>query len=501
MVRACLRVLKHHKAIALVSPFSYSNRYEFTPRAAAMLAGKEPKLLQEALEFCWKRRTGTTQPQSLVAPVSPVFHSSNTYGTYGISGTSLLMNNTHGSYGSSHPTHQPVVGSPYSSSLFGFTPSSSYPPRGMGGLSASQRRMAMMAVVATNSLEKETSPAMRKTTTTTAGTNDESRPFQMAIAELYCACSRNISFGDLWLALTHDSPPSSVVVPPIPSQTTVRRYGSGGGGAGAPGAQQQQQHNRGPSNFSSRRRGSISQEYPDEGHNNNNNNNNPFPTTTLGVSLLDSLALSPSESHHLESLRRTANYKSSGAFGNESSVPLDWKDVFKRMDHRRFITFGLIHGLITRIHAYPCFPYPFPDPPPQNSATAAAAGTEASTLYPPTETTTTTTASSLNVSDVHFHSSTSATLQQHLNSNNHPTATAGTSGAVIATTSGSGSSSSSGALRDYAVAHTVASRMDGTRCDDELACAMELSFRRLIDLVETYGHRKPICLYAERPDS
>lgn len=41
MVRACLRVLKHHGVIALVDMFFYTNRYEFTERATAMLAGKE----------------------------------------------------------------------------------------------------------------------------------------------------------------------------------------------------------------------------------------------------------------------------------------------------------------------------------------------------------------------------------------------------------------------------------------------------------------------------
>ena len=52
MVRACLRVLKHHGAIALVDMFFYSNRYEATARAAAVLAGNEPKILQDAFLFC-----------------------------------------------------------------------------------------------------------------------------------------------------------------------------------------------------------------------------------------------------------------------------------------------------------------------------------------------------------------------------------------------------------------------------------------------------------------
>ncbi|KAL3925184.1 MAG: hypothetical protein SGILL_000576 [Bacillariaceae sp.] len=48
MVLACLRVLKHHGVIHVVDMFMYTNRYEFTDKAAAMLAGNDDKLLQEA---------------------------------------------------------------------------------------------------------------------------------------------------------------------------------------------------------------------------------------------------------------------------------------------------------------------------------------------------------------------------------------------------------------------------------------------------------------------
>ena len=44
-------MLKHHGVIELMDMFFYSNRYEFTERAAAMLAGKEPKLLEEAIDY------------------------------------------------------------------------------------------------------------------------------------------------------------------------------------------------------------------------------------------------------------------------------------------------------------------------------------------------------------------------------------------------------------------------------------------------------------------
>lgn len=57
MVLACLRVLKHHGVVHVVDMFMYTNRYEFTEKATAMLAGKEDRLLQEAVAFCMKRPT------------------------------------------------------------------------------------------------------------------------------------------------------------------------------------------------------------------------------------------------------------------------------------------------------------------------------------------------------------------------------------------------------------------------------------------------------------
>ena len=33
--------------------------------------------------------------------------------------------------------------------------------------------------------------------------------------------------------------------------------------------------------------------------------------------------------------------------------PLDWLRIFESFDHRRFVTFGVIFGLISRVHEYP----------------------------------------------------------------------------------------------------------------------------------------------------
>jgi hypothetical protein len=58
MVRACLRVLQHHNVVALVDMFFYSNRYEPTGKLL------DTKLLQEAMEYVYKRRMNEDSEKS-----------------------------------------------------------------------------------------------------------------------------------------------------------------------------------------------------------------------------------------------------------------------------------------------------------------------------------------------------------------------------------------------------------------------------------------------------
>jgi hypothetical protein len=282
MVRACLQVLKYHAVIALVDMFSYSNRYEFTDKATTMLAGKEPKLLQETLDFVLKRPTSTS--------------------SQGLAGSSQMF--AGGGLGTNADSGSD---STRSTNPFQNTPSSSYPPPAMSLLGGSQKafRFGMMTA---QSLEEDHVRTHKKH-------HKEQRNMKAAISELYCACHRNISFGDLWITLTSETP--STLPMPVPnlrpsSQRTSAPY-----------------HHR----QSSRRKGNDTEFY----------DSHPFREQ------MDSLALSPLEANQLEAMRRPIA-------GNST----DWEDVFTRFDHRRFATFGLIHGLIARVHSYPYFPGPFP---------------------------------------------------------------------------------------------------------------------------------------------
>jgi hypothetical protein len=360
MVRACLRVLKHHGVIALVDMFMYSNRYEFTDKATAMLAGKEPKLLQEALDFVMKR-PGLNMTQGLTS-VAQIF------GGGGGSGSE-----------SSHPIQ---VGSPYQ-----HTPSSSYPPRTMNLLGGSQRssnfRYAMMAA---QSLEKESS----------IGTRREDQPrLKSALAELYCACNRNISFGDLWVSLTTELP-TSLVLPNLHKMQGTK-----------PSTTNNQRH-------SSTRKNSITDD---------------FVESDQFRDQLDSLALSPLETIQLDALRKPSGERA-----------IDWNEFFKRFDHRRFFSFGVVHGLLVRVHNYPYFPGIFPE------------------------------------------------MKTSLN------------GALIQSDSKQNLKNEFIEEKSYMLARSIASLMDGTRCDDELVCLFEKPFNQLAELVEKFGVKKIVSVFAPAPD-
>lgn len=407
MVLACLRVLKHHGVIALVSPFNYSNRYEFTPKATAVLAGRDSSLLQEGLAYCLKRSSmGDSQlsPSNTPTPLP-----------------STILPDGIDLPESSHPT---------SFSLFGLTPSSSsYPPRTQQPLASSQQRPGrFVPVTGVSSFEPESSMGLD------SRSHHELRWFKSALAELYCACSRSMAFGDLWLALTSssddeddedddDTPrrptsPWEVPNPPQLSPQPRRMF-----------------------------KGSIPDDHTEK------RNTGVLPETRA-ISISSSLVID-TLSHHLESLKRRRHKRRSQSVSSSpremastSNYYGDWNQFLDRIDHRRFTSFGLLHGWIVRIHCYPCFPYPFPAAPTTSSSRTS------SSFFPPA-----------------------------------PTGVLGVTDDVP---------SSSSTMSEYGLARMAASLMDGTRCDDELACALETPFGKLVGLVEKYGRRSVIFAYAEQ---
>ena len=290
IVRACLRVLKHHGVIALCDMFFYSNRYEFTERATSMLAGHETKLLMAATEHAI-RSTDIPSPRE----GSPSLHA--------------------------------MASSPATEG------SMSSGSRTVEWMQPGNARL--MAQPSTPSLDVYVSSSLRK---------GEIHDLKMAVAEFYTRCERKRSFGDTWMSLVSSSNNSS---------TNLRT-------------------------------------------------------------------------------------------GNENSAPaIDWKRAFRLLDHRRLVTFGVVHGLIRRIHRVPrILETSSTDSvpqrrPPQRQASDADSGQS---------------------NNSHIRLGPLLQVQRH----------------------SSGGSSHS---RRKTNAATIASKMDGLHCDDELVCEFQKSFDELLEIV------------------
>lgn len=384
MVLACLRVLKHHGVISVVDMFLYTNRYECTERAAAMLTGKEDKLLQEAIDFTVKRPQ--QQAVHFVPPPVPSPRTVPTATTVSSGGG----NNTAGS---------PKSGtSPYLGSI----PSSSYPPRSLnlfGGGGISQRSNNFRHMMTASSIERDQASFLE-------GAHrhlEDRRNLKAALAELYCGCNRNLSFGDLWLSLTTELP-NSLIVPNLNNKIAPVHRGSGLS-----------------SNYQRTRKDSL---------------------TEYDMSENEVVTFSPMESSYLESLRYrsssvTDEHKNTTGKIPSSSLPIDWNEIFKEFDHRRFITFGVVNGLLIRVHSYPFFLGPFPE----------RRRYSASLVLPPEST------------------------RLHVNKNTIDE-------------------------KNFHFAKAVANMMDGTRFDDELVCTFERPFNQLVELVEKYSGKKVVHIFA-----
>ena len=411
MVRACLRVLKHHGVIDLVDMFLYTNRYEFTEKATSMLAGKEGRTLQDAVDFVMKRQHGGTGSNF-------VHSSSPTFGT-GVGGVGERQTSHGGDssdrsqdrsqyYNYNHNSTSPIHHT---------SPSSSYPPNraltvnsaGGGGAGGSSHKSSTLnkfaSMMAAHSYERESTMGTSMTRGGGIGggrQSEDQRTARTALAELYCACNRSVNFGDLWISLSSEVPTSlSIPAGATSTTTTTPTKGSTFGRKNSNDSDnvEQQQH------------------YHQYGRNRS-----------------DSLAMSPLETFHFERLR-----------DRSTAQTIDWNDFFSRFDHRRFCSFGQVYGLLRRVHDYPFFPGAFPD-------LATSLQQNQSTMS--------------------------------LNSNSKQT-----------------SSSFREEEKLYTLAKNVAAKMDGTICDDELVCLYEKPYNQLVGLVERFGKKKILSIYATTASS
>ena len=302
MVRACLRVLKHHGFVALIDMFFFTNRYETVSSATHVLLRPENKLLTEAVAFCLRGQTNSAGSQEN----SPSFH---------------------------------AVGSPTNDS-------------GSHSLLGTSLRMSVATSVATTGSDSMILQRVQR--------REDYFKVRTALAELYNACSRAESIGDLWLSI-----------------------------------------------------------------------------------------LAGEKLQHVTSL--------------------NWHKMFSLIDHRRFATFGVVHGLLRRVHNFPMY----------RGSTAAATTVNA----------TTTTGLDTRPSPPAIGLSLGGSQeQQQAPPHVSPPSFSGPDRFVRYT-----STDSRTEPRPLLSIPQVAAMMDGNHCDDALACAFGKPLEELMELV---GRDKVISLYA-----
>ena len=123
-----------------------------------------------------------------------------------------------------------------------------------------------------------------------------------------------------------------------------------------------------------------------------------------------------------------------GNAGLQNSV--DWKKAFRMLDHRRLITFGIVHGIIRRVHNYPML---------VDSATEVALALEVQSLSLETPNTSPERPRAASP----FHVSTQQLFQAE--------------------------------KRKKAI--KAAKLLDGTHCDDELVCELEMPLEEILSLL------------------
>jgi len=327
MVRNCLRVLKHHNIISVVDMFFYSNRYESTPRAASMLAEHESQLLQEAAEYVMKRPlahqqhnnngiisnnnnhiqvTAPTPYSTLMAPLSPSTGSPTLQERFLYPPTFTAAATGGGSPGS------PI------------NPALSYPPEVENNCTAATASSLLGSSLKFNATLTSYQPqdhhllfgSLRR---------EEQRQLKTALAELYCCFHRRLNFGDLWVELATGCKPRSQNL-----DRSVECRGNTMRDA-ARLSQQPQQYTQGNNGC----RSNWTKTYT-----------KPEVTELLGSEGTREHGDASPNDYYLERLKRKRGCNS-----------INWGSIFESFDHRRFVSFGLVNGLLERVHNYPLLLY------------------------------------------------------------------------------------------------------------------------------------------------
>ena len=260
MVRACLRVLRHHGVLAHVDVFRYSNVYEITSRGKEMLKSKEGEhVLREAYMYAVKLKNVQSKLRGgrLGGDSSPSVTSTSPF--------TSAAGRLHPQLNSLNSLDLSVNGA--GSSSFGWSSAVAGWSRRLDEVSSSFPRTTGNLTIAEEdeSGEEHAPPQNLSSSLNSArsvkGSSDaahrEADLMKNALSQIYASCNRSHSFGEI-----------------LVEKMSI---------------------------------GSV-----------------------------------------------TSNKKASSSVkSNADSANIEWKNVFDHFDHRRLITFGIIRGVIRRVHQYP----------------------------------------------------------------------------------------------------------------------------------------------------
>ena len=455
MVRACLRVLRHHGVLAHVDVFRYSNVYECTHLAMGLLtAGRKTeeakKLLDAAFWYCAKAKyvrgaqVACRERTSSNGLNSPNLKS-NSPSNNAVRRHHLHMSPLHSLDLSIHSSATPLAAAIVSETSR---------RRNISEETASPRsfpsRTGHMTIREDHSMDENELPSTANKGALSQ--SEEMDTMKKALAKLYVSCSRSQSFGEMLLAKIENKSDKS---PPV-----------------------EHLHER-----------AVAPNFSDS-------------TLTPLREASESETVASSDVHNIQQ-QHGAN--GDGAVHNMAE---DWKMVFDYFDHRRLITFGVVHGLIRRVHQYPL-------------ANVVGSGNASSSRRESTA------SHGADGDDEDDFSNINLSLEDYYTTIEMTAiaeeATAAAVKSAMDEMSKATSYSASPLLQSMAPPplssrdemilnkltqkelhrrtrklhlERIASAMDGTRCDDELSCMFEESVENLIEMIKDSGRWDIISVYS-----
>mmetsp|Transcript_6054 Transcript_6054/g.11477 ORF Transcript_6054/g.11477 Transcript_6054/m.11477 type:complete len:1004 (-) Transcript_6054:21-3032(-) len=305
MVLSCLRVLRHHNVLACVDIFRYSNVYESTVRAQKMLAGDMPGLLNQAFQFVAKHSYNQQSSPTNIS-VAPEGTSMGSLGPSTCSPRYSKVGN-HGG-GNDKPSSTVTLLAPLGAPA-------SYPPvkptllDPMGSMDPGDANASSYTSGRPIYMVKTSSPPTAK-----GGTTAE--PIH-PLESLQSTTPISFSLHAQHTRAYDQKEPTSMMT------ALAILYAS------------------------CQRNMTLSDVLTNRVQENDSDSVGDVPASINRQS-------KAKKTKNRRSKLRSASLASSGTSTCSDALGgIDWKEVFNYFDHRRFATFGIIHGLIRRVHEYP----------------------------------------------------------------------------------------------------------------------------------------------------